>query len=224
MFPIVLLGCFAQAQATEAVDDLLREASDLDADAGRGRTLYAENCAGCHGRRGQGDAKRKIPVIAQQRQAYIVKQFADIREDEREAPPMHSVMSQPELRDVQAWVDVAIYVNNLAPVKKVQTGNGKHLALGEATFGQHCVSCHGEDARGDDDGFVPSLRNQHYSYLLDTMNRLTEWHRSNVDPELVRLLSSFSSDERMGMADYLARLQGKTRDLTWLRPNGAAGD
>ena len=224
MVAALLLVGLEQAHATEPVDDLLREASDLDADPGRGRTLYLEHCVACHGRQGQGDAKRKIPVIAHQRQAYIVKQFADIREAERDAPPMHAVMSRPELRNVQAWVDVAIHVNNLPAITEVETGDGKYLSLGEATFRQHCASCHGKDARGDDDGFVPSLRNQHYSYLLDALQTLGAGHRANVEPDLIRLLQSFGSDEQVGLADYLSRLRGKTRDLTWLRPNGAAGD
>ncbi|MET0985010.1 MAG: c-type cytochrome [Steroidobacteraceae bacterium] len=213
-----------QAGATESVDELLQDARDRDADPKRGRELFVQYCVECHGDRGQGNAKRHIPVIARQRQAYIVKQFADIREQERTAPPMHGIMKQPALSDVQAWVDVAVYTNTLKPVTSVQMGNGKFLQLGEAMFREQCTSCHGEDARGDEDGFVPSLRNQHYAYLLGEIKELGGGHRSNVNPELIRFLNSLDQEERMGLADYLSRIQGKPRDLTWLRNNGVAGD
>ncbi|HKQ82307.1 MAG TPA: c-type cytochrome [Steroidobacteraceae bacterium] len=225
-YPILLAALLAagQAYATQSVDELLQDARDRDADPKHGRDLFVQYCVECHGDRGQGKARRNIPVIANQRQAYIVKQFADIREQERAAPPMHGIMKQPALSDVQAWVDVAVYTNTLKPVTGVQVGNGKFLQLGEAMFREQCTSCHGEDARGDEDGFVPSLRNQHYTYLLDEIEALGGGHRSNVDPELIRFLNSLDQTERMGLADYLSRMQGKLRDLTWLRNNGVAGD
>ncbi|MET0658799.1 MAG: c-type cytochrome [Steroidobacteraceae bacterium] len=212
------------ACATETVDELLQDARDRDADATHGRELFVQYCVECHGDRGQGNAKRNIPVIARQRQAYIIKQFADIREQERAAPPMHGIMKQPALSDVQAWVDVAVYTNTLKPVTGVQVGNGKFLQLGEAMFREQCTSCHGADARGDEDGFVPSLRNQHYTYLLGEIKELGGGHRTNVDSELIRFLNSLDQEERMGLADYLSRMQGKLRDLAWLRNNGVAGD
>jgi cytochrome c553 len=210
--------------ASVHVDELLQQARTLDPDVRQGQKLFREYCVQCHGTRGEGNPKRRIPVIANQRQAYIVKQFADLYEGERYAPPMHGVLRQEALREVQAWVDVAAYVNSLDPPRRGATGNGKLLALGEAIYREQCSDCHGEDGRGDEDGFVPSLRNQHYLYLLGAMADLAEGHRTNVDPELARFIGSLDEDERAGLADYLSRLKGKTRDLTWLRSNGVAGD
>ena len=221
---VVGLVAAGDVVATESVDALLQDARELDPDLHRGQKLFGEYCVSCHGNRGQGNAERKIPVIANQRQAYIVKQFADLREEERVAPPMHGIVQQLPLNDVQAWVDVAAYVNSLGPVTKVQRGSGKQLQLGEAIFREQCTSCHGEDARGDEDGFVPSLRSQHYGYLLEEMAELGAGHRTNVDADLIRFISSLDQEERMGLADYLSRMRGKTRDLTSLRGNGVAGD
>ena len=69
------------------------------------------------------------------------------------------------------------------------------MALGEAIFREQCSSCHEEDARGDDDGFVPSLRNQHYTYLLNETRRVARWHSRNLDPDLERFLASLDEDE-----------------------------
>jgi cytochrome c553 len=214
----------APSKATEEVDELLTRARNTEPNVQNGRTLFREYCVECHGAQGQGDAKRKIPVIANQRQAYIIKQFADLHEGERAAPPMHGILKQEALDDMQAWVDVAAYVNTLPPVTKVATGNGKYVPLGEAMFREQCTSCHGDDARGDEDGFVPSLRNQHYPYLLAQIDELGAGHRTNVDEELIRFLNSLARDEKQGLADYLSRMKGKTRDLTWLRENGVPGD
>ena len=94
------------------------------------------------------------------------------------------------------------------------------MELGEAIFHEQCASCHEEDARGDDDGFIPSLRDQHYSYLVRQMRSLAASHRLNVDADLVRFLDSFETDERTSVADYLSRLRGPVRDRAKLRDDG----
>lgn len=212
------------AAATEAVDRLLQQARDTEPDVKAGERLFTEHCAACHGPNGAGQPARNIPAIANQRQAYVIKQFADLREGEREAPPMHRALQDPALAEMQAWVNVAAYVNSLPPVNQAARGNGKFVSLGEAMYREQCSSCHGDDARGDEDGFVPSLRHQHYPYLLAEMDELAAGHRTNVDEDLIRFLSSLDADERMGLADYLSRMRGKTRNLAWLRNNGVAGD
>ena len=73
----------------------------------------------------------------------------------------------------------------------VETGDGAHVALGRGIFHEQCASCHREDARGDDDGFVPALRTQHSPYLVSQMHKLADGHRHNVDENLVRFLRSF---------------------------------
>jgi cytochrome c553 len=113
----------------------------------------------------------------------------------------------------QSWADLALYLNNLPPATGAHTGDGKHLSLGAASYGQFCRSCHGEDGRGDDDGFVPSLRNQHYRYLLKEMRKLAAGHRFKVDEDLARIFRNLKADEMEGLADYLSRMQGPVRDM-----------
>ena len=125
---------------------------------------------------------------------------------------MHKVVSREAVSDPQSWADLALYLNNLPPPKGAHTGNGKYLSLGEASYEQFCRSCHEEDGRGDDDGFVPSLRNQHYRYLVKEMRNLAAGHRFNVDDELVRFLSSLKADEMSGARGLLSRMQGPVRD------------
>jgi cytochrome c553 len=198
--------------AAERMDQLTLHALDLDANAGRGAVLYSEECAGCHGREAQGASQHDIPALASQRRAYIIRQLAAFSERDRIATQMHKVVSREAVREPQSWADLALYLNNLPPPKGAQTGDGKYLSLGEASYEQFCRSCHDEDGRGDDDGFVPSLRNQHYRYLVKEMRNLAAGHRFNVDDELARFLRSLKADEMQGLADYLSRMQGPVRD------------
>ena len=198
--------------AAERVDELTLDALDLDANVRRGAALYSQECAGCHGREAQGAGQHDIPALASQRRAYIIRQLAAFSERDRIATQMHQVVSREAVSDPQSWADLALYLNNLPPPKGAHTGDGKYLSLGEASYEQFCRSCHEEDGRGDDDGFVPSLRNQHYRYLVKEMRNLAAGHRFNVDDELVRFLSSLKADEIQGLADYLSRMQGPVRD------------
>jgi cytochrome c553 len=210
--------------AVERVDELTLTALELDANAQRGAALYGQECAGCHGHEAHGAAQHDIPALASQRRAYIIRQLASFIERNRIATQMHKVVSREAVSEPQSWADLALYLNNLPPPKRSDTGDGKHLSLGEASYEQFCRSCHEEDGRGDDDGFVPSLRNQHYRYLLKEMRNLATGHRFNVDEDLVRFLRNLQADEMQGIADYLSRMQGPVRDRARMKKDGTVSD
>jgi cytochrome c553 len=50
---------------------------------GRGGELYGRSCASCHGKSGDGNARRKIPRVAGQNYAYLVRQIHDAVEGRR---------------------------------------------------------------------------------------------------------------------------------------------
>ena len=45
------------------------------ADLQHGKRLFEENCGGCHGNQGQGDAENHVPVLHGQHYAYLLRQF-----------------------------------------------------------------------------------------------------------------------------------------------------
>jgi cytochrome c553 len=210
--------------APERVDELVRDALQRDSNVRRGATLYAQHCASCHGPQALGDATRLVPSLAGQRRAYVVKQLADFTELERDSRDMHNVVSQAKVGQPQVWADIAAYVNGLPVARFTENGDGAGIELGEAIFREQCASCHEEDARGDDDGFVPSLRNQHYAYLLRQMRSLAAGHRVNVETDLVLFLDNLETDELTSLADYLSRLRGPTRDRLRMRDDGSVSD
>jgi cytochrome c553 len=222
---MVCVGAQKHALAsTEVAEQLTRNALSLDANPARGTALFGSQCASCHGKKALGNARRSIPALAGQRRAYLIKQMADFAELDRDATQMHVVMAQAKVHDPQAWSDLAGYLNSLPIPSRSQTGDGRNLELGEASYQQWCVSCHADDGRGDDDGFVPSLRNQHYSYVLKEMRAMATGHRVNLDPELMRFLDSLAADELAGIADYVSRLRGPIVDRAQLRDDGSLSD
>lgn len=220
---VLLLGASAWS-ATEQVDELIRTTLDLDPKIQRGGKLYQQHCQSCHGVRAAGSASKLIPSLAGQRRSYLIKQLADFAESERTATKMHTVVARKEVSEPQEWADLTAYLNGLPASKSNQTGTGEHLSLGEASYQQWCLSCHSEDGRGDDDGFVPSLRNQHYSYLVQEMRRLASGHRFNVESELSLFLASLEEDEIIGLADYTSRMRGPIQERAKLRNDGSVGD
>ncbi|MFC4313128.1 c-type cytochrome [Steroidobacter flavus] len=207
-----------------SVDEKIRNALQLDQNIARGEKLYAAECAQCHGQRALGSASRVIPSLAGQRRAYLVKQLADFSEDERASREMHAVINKPGLADEQAWADLSGYLNSLPRASFPQTGDGRGLELGEAIFQDQCASCHQEDGRGDDDGFIPSVRDQHYAYLVRQMRSIASWHRLNVDADLVRYFDSLDTEEATAVADYLSRMRGPIKDHERMNNDGTSNN
>ena len=206
------------------VDEKVRNALQLDQNVENGKKLYSENCAECHGPQALGSAAKVIPSLAGQRRAYLVKQLADFSEEERSSKEMHAVVSRQQLSDEQAWADLSGYLNSLPRTSFPQTGDGRGVELGEAIFQEQCASCHEEDGRGDDDGFVPSVRDQHYSYLVRQMRSIASWHRLNVEADLVRYFDSLDTEEATAVADYLSRMRGPVRDRSRMNEDGTVND
>jgi cytochrome c oxidase cbb3-type subunit 3 len=208
----------------ERADELVYNALQLEPNVERGGLLFAEHCAQCHGSDAVGRATFGSPSLAGQRRAYTIKQLADFAELERKSDVMHRVVSRPPVAEPQAWADLAAYLNSLAPTSASKTGDGRQMALGKTIFLEQCASCHQEDGRGDDDGFVPSLRNQHYSYLLRQIRNITASHRTNIDEGMVRFLDELDKKESAAVADYLSRMRGPVRDRSEMNDDGVVDD
>lgn len=212
------------AASQERVDRLTQAALDLDAHPKRGEAVFQRSCARCHGAAAQGDADQAIPSLAGQRFKYLVRQLANFAGNERESDIMQGVLEHGALKEPQTWVDVAVYLNNLPITVPAGTGDGKGVALGRGIFHEQCASCHHLDAHGDDEGFVPSLRNQQYTYLVAQLKKLAEGRRHNVDEDLVRFWRSLEPGDVTATADYLSRLTGRGDVHKIMRSDGTVVD
>lgn len=217
-------GSPSDASAAERDDRQTQLALSMDAHPARGAALYRRHCAECHGARALGDPAHGIPALAGQRFAYVVRQLANFANAERDNALMHDVTARAALQSPQAWTDIGAYLNGRPNTAPLSVGPGSHIALGRGIFGRHCAGCHGADAGGDADGFVPSLRHQHYVYLDAQMRKLAEGYRHNLDEELKRFLQGFGDHEMSATADFLSRLTGPAKDRRHMRGDGVVVD
>jgi len=90
-----------------------------------GERLYRENCAVCHGDRGEGDAETYSPRIQSQHYRYLVRQFEWIRDGKRRNAnaDMQAQIKAFDERQTQAVLD---YVSRLEPPEDMQAPPGWH--------------------------------------------------------------------------------------------------
>ena len=79
----------------------------------RGQALYAKDCSGCHGERGQGQAQKFYPLVAGQHFKYLLREARFIRDGSRgnANPDMVRVIKNYSDDDLEA---VADYMSGLA--------------------------------------------------------------------------------------------------------------
>jgi cytochrome c553 len=59
------------------------EGADAALQIEKGRLLYEKQCLECHGKHGEGDAKKFYPVIAGQHYKYLLRQMTELRDGKR---------------------------------------------------------------------------------------------------------------------------------------------
>ena len=195
-------------------------ATPVAANSEEGAAQFRQYCARCHGAQADGNASRAVPALAGQRYAYLVRQIAVFSAEARDSATMHQVVSQVPLRDLQVRANIAAFLSGLAPITSPATGDGTHVALGRGIFHEQCASCHRADARGS--GAVPSLRNQHYTYLVAQLHKIGAGSRHDIDENIARFLRSLDDRDVNATADYLSRLRGPGRSRTEAHRVGAA--
>lgn len=85
----------------------------------RGKALYEQDCASCHGERGEGNAVEFYPVTAGQHYRYLVRQIVDIRDGKRRNanPRMIKVVKSYSTSDIGA---VADYMSRIGQTEKAE--------------------------------------------------------------------------------------------------------
>ena len=205
---VAVLALTAQTAAaqTERGNALIESALALQGDVAKGASLYKSHCASCHGPQAYGNAMTVTPSLAGQLPIYLIKQLVDFAESDRSAPEMHRVVALKQLVSPQAIRDVATYVAGLPPNPQPEVGDGKDLADGKRYYSGLCAFCHGARAEGNEQHATPSLRHQHYSYLLMQTRGLAVGHRYSVPVEVIQTLEQVPFEQLAAIADYVSRL------------------
>jgi cytochrome c553 len=86
----------------------------------RGQTLYASDCAGCHGEHGEGRAELFFPMLAAQHYGYLLRELDLILSGERgnSNPAMPPILKNYAPEDKQA---IAAFLAQLPPPGKAAT-------------------------------------------------------------------------------------------------------
>jgi quinol---cytochrome-c reductase cytochrome c subunit len=108
--------------------------------AARGRELYQQACASCHGQRGEGTQRGPglIGVGAASAHYYLSTGRMPIAEEDRTPSRGEPAFGQA---DIDALVDFVAALGGGPPIPSVDPAAG-HLAEGERLYQDNCAACH----------------------------------------------------------------------------------
>ena len=168
----------------------------------RGEVIYQQHCVGCHGQLGTGDAFKSIPALAGQRFEYLRRQIEQFATDQRHDSEMQWAFKRVLITSPESVADVATYLSGL-PMQRYADTDPQHRAQGERIYLDQCSACHGTDAHGNADGAIPSLRDQHNSYLVNRLKRF-----ASTSPGIAVAAHSMDDTAIVAVSAYLSSLHG----------------
>jgi cytochrome c oxidase cbb3-type subunit III len=159
-----------KALAIASLADIEKDPALLALARARGKTVFADNCAPCHGT-GAAGAKGypnlndddwlwggSLDQIAQTIQFGARSGHAKTHEGQMLAFGRDSVLKKDEI------VTVANYVRALSGLS---TAAGYNAAAGKKIFAENCASCHGDNGMGNQEFGAPNLTDQIWLYGPD---------------------------------------------------------
>lgn len=180
------------------------EALKLKGDPKAGEDPY-EVCSACHLPSGAGRPDGTFPQLAGQHATVLIKQIADIRGGLRDNPIMYPFAVT--LTDPQELANVAAYIATMKIPKGNGKGPGTDLETGRKLYERDCKTCHMANGEGDSAKFYPVLAGQHYKYMLRQATDIRDGRRRNANPDMVKIIKSYSDKEIDAIVDYMSRLE-----------------
>lgn len=207
----IFLSYLNVAAAEEPVSITLTFQPDLR----NGRAIY-ETCAACHLPEGWGSNDGTYPQIAGQHLNVLLKQLMDIRDGKRENPLMYPFVQERTIGGYQSLVDVASYITRLPMHPKHEKGPYNELheeyKVGKKLYEQNCISCHGSEAKGDNEKRIPRLNGQHYPYMIRQINQIKRGFRQ-VDPVMKAIVDQMSEENLANIINYVSYIPVPEADL-----------
>jgi len=186
-----------------------------------GRILY-QNCVACHGPEGWGTSNGAYPQIAGQLKSVTIKQLADTRAGNRDAPTMRAFATLKALVGAQEIADLAGYIANLPMQASHDMRHRRDLDFGKQIYLRDCADCHGEKGEGDDARHMPMIQGQHYQYLVRQYRWIRNGRRRNADKEMVKQIQGYSPHEEDAVLAYTSTLNPPKEKLAkpgWTNPD-----
>ena len=141
------------------------------------KRLY-QSCSGCHGVNGEGNESLNAPALSIFSTWYLERQIRSFNEGLRENHPGGDLLSIND-EDIQPLAD---YIAEKTSASSKPTIQGD-IERGKFVY-QHCLSCHGEFAEGDEDVRTPRLSGQYDWYLLQELIKFKRGFRGKHPDDL----------------------------------------
>ena len=180
------------------------EALKLKGVASRGAEVF-KICSGCHKRDASGTVSGAYPRLAGQHATVLIEQLTDIRSGVRKNPKMLP-FSDEHVLSTQQIADIAAYLQALPITSNLGRGPGLALERGKALYVKDCASCHGDRGEGNAKKFYPLVAGQHFKYLLREARYIRDGKRGNANPDMVKVIKSYSDDDLEAVSDYMSGL------------------
>jgi len=140
-----------------------------------GRTLFGDNCAACHGREAKGN--KGYPnlttqswlwggspeAIAETIRVGINSTHPDTRSSQMPAFGRDGMLQRPDIDKVVAFIRSLSHPND-------KTIAADQATAGKEVFAANCASCHGEDAKGNQEMGAPDLTDAFWIYGGDVQS------------------------------------------------------
>ncbi|GLH81043.1 Cbb3-type cytochrome c oxidase subunit FixP [Bradyrhizobium sp. SSBR45G] len=197
-------GAKMVALATASLADIEKDPAMLALARAKGKTVFGDNCAACHGTGAAG--AKGFPNLndddwlwggsleqIQQTLLYGVRSgHAKAREGQMLAFGKDGVLKPAEI------VTVANYVRELAGLP---TRPGYDAKAGAKVFAENCVACHGDNAKGNPDVGAPNLTDKIWLYgseeatLIETITNgragvMPAWE-GRLDPVTIKAMAVY---------------------------------
>ena len=228
----MLLSClFGAAAVLVATTSFAAEGN-----AANGKKIFTQGkgaaapCMSCHGDNGQGNDMMGTPRLANQGQAYIIKQLADFAADKRVPTGLGAAMngfakalSEEDRRDVAAYMSSIAAKPELSDLKALQDSGtkvgkayeGKVLVTYGVMAKDHpagavpaCKSCHQWNGRGAFPMF-PMIGQQKFVYLTNQLKHWRDGSRHNdVKQAMQKVAQHLSDQDIQDLAAFLAGPEG----------------
>jgi cytochrome c oxidase cbb3-type subunit 2/cytochrome c oxidase cbb3-type subunit I/II len=184
---------------------------DLQEEVSRGGTLFAANCASCHGSTGRGDGKASASLLPKPANLTAAR-FADERLSSvlwngitgSAMPPWRQLPTE-DLRALVAYIH-SLYVESAPPSTQEATTLGQAKSL----FAAACASCHGDTGAGNGPAagvLAPSPTNFHLK--KPTEQRAWEVLENGLPgTAMAPWQNQLSADQRHALVAFVRSLYG----------------